>query len=177
MRPRTGQTKLTRRGLLMAQNIVGTVLPRSTPPARPAPSDTTTARNLATIQAGFDAWRAGTGTPLDLLADDAIWQVLGNSVAAGTYYGKQDLVDRLLQPFNARLSERLIPTVREIHADGNTVIAFFDGEGTALDGLRYRNTYGWLMHLREDQIINMQVLFDSIPLDDLWQRVKPGPSA
>ncbi|HUE32118.1 MAG TPA: nuclear transport factor 2 family protein, partial [Mycobacterium sp.] len=63
------------------------------------------------------------------------------------------------------------------HADGNTVIAFFDGEGTALDGLRYRNTYGWLMHLREDQIINMQVLFDSIPLNDLWQRVKPDPSA
>jgi uncharacterized protein len=171
MRLRTGQTKLTRRGLLMAQNIVGAVLPQSAPPA---PSDATTARNLATIRAGFDTWRAGTGTPLDLLADDVIWQVLGNSVAAGTYSGKPDLVDRLLGPFNARLSERLIPTVREIHADGNTVIAFFDGEGTALDGLLYRNTYGWLMHLREDQITNIQVLFDGIPLNDLWQRVKPG---
>ena len=174
MKLRTGHTKLTRRGLLMAQSIVGKILPRSTPPDR---SNTTTARNLTTIQAGFDAWLAGTGTPLDLLADDVTWEIMGNSVVAGTYLGKQDLVDRLLQPFNARLSDRLIPTVREIHADGDTVIAFFDAEGTALDGLPYRNTYGWLMHLREDQIINVQILFDSIALDALWQRVKPGPSA
>lgn len=174
MKSRTGHTKLTRRGLLMAQSIVGTILPRSTPPDR---SNTTTARNLTTIQAGFDAWLAGTGTPLDLLADDVTWEIMGNSVVAGTYCGKQDLVDRLLQPFNARLSDRLIPTVREIHADGDTVIAFFDAEGTALDGLLYRNTYGWLMHLREDQIISVQILFDSIALNDLWQRVKPGPSA
>jgi hypothetical protein len=31
------------------------------------------ARNVATVEAGFDAWKKGTGSPYDLLADDAAW--------------------------------------------------------------------------------------------------------
>jgi hypothetical protein len=32
----------------------------------------TTARNRETVQASFGAWRAGTGSPFDLLVDNAI---------------------------------------------------------------------------------------------------------
>jgi hypothetical protein len=34
-------------------------------------------KNLALVQAGFDAWRAGSGSPFDLLADDASWTIVG----------------------------------------------------------------------------------------------------
>ena len=36
-------------------------------------------RNKAVVQAGFDAWSAGTGSPYDLLADDASWTIVGHS--------------------------------------------------------------------------------------------------
>ena len=42
-------------------------------------------RNKALVQAGFDAWNAGTGNPFELLADDASWTIVGNSDASKTY--------------------------------------------------------------------------------------------
>jgi hypothetical protein len=37
-------------------------------------------RNKAIVQASFDAWKAGTGSPFDLLADSGT--IVGNSVAS-----------------------------------------------------------------------------------------------
>ena len=36
-------------------------------------------RNKAAVQAGFDAWAAGSGSPYQLLAEDAIWTILGTA--------------------------------------------------------------------------------------------------
>jgi len=34
------------------------------------------------FEAGFNAWKAGTGSPYDLLADDATWTIVGRSLAS-----------------------------------------------------------------------------------------------
>ena len=39
--------------------------------------------NKAIVQRAFDAWAAGTGSPYDLLADNAVWTIAGNSLVAG----------------------------------------------------------------------------------------------
>ena len=81
----------------------------------------------------------------------------------------------MIDPFNARLSSRLIPTVRGIYADGDMVIALFDGEGTALDGKPYRNTYSWYMRMRKDgRIYEVVGFFDTIAYTDFWTRVSPA---
>ena len=85
-------------------------------------------RNKQTVQAGFDAWRNGTGSPYDLLAADAKWTIVGNAPVSRTYNSKQEFMDVVIKPFNARMSRRLIPTVRRIYGDGDTVIALFDAE-------------------------------------------------
>lgn len=133
-------------------------------------------RNLATVQAGFDAWHAGSGSPYDALAPDAVWEITGNSLAARTYHGKDDFMRNVIVPFNARMSARLIPAIRDIYADGDTVIVFFDAEGTARDGIPYRNTYAWFLHLRDDRIVSASAFFDSLAFDDLWRRVTPAPN-
>jgi ketosteroid isomerase-like protein len=133
-------------------------------------------RNLATVQHGLDAWRDGTGSPYDALADDATWEITGNSLAARTYTSKEDFLSNVIRPFNARMSTRLIPTVRSLYADGDTVVAFFDAEGTARDGIPYRNTYAWILHLRDDKIVKASAFFDSLAFNDLWQRVVPAPT-
>ena len=90
----------------------------------------TEAKNKAAVQAAFDAWRAGTGGPFGLLTPDATWTITGNSVAAKTYNSRDEFLDTVIKPFNARLTKPLIPTIRSLHSDGDTVIALFDGEAT-----------------------------------------------
>src|SRR5690606_23810023 len=90
-----------------------------------ATSDVETAeRNKAVIKIAFDSWKAGTGGPFALLSPDATWIITGNSVVAKTYASRDEFIDAVIKPFNARLRKPLVPTVRSLHADGDTVIAF-----------------------------------------------------
>jgi hypothetical protein len=131
-------------------------------------------RNRVLIQRAFDAWRDGTGGPYDLLADDASWTITGNSAAAKTYPSREAFMSEVIRPFNARMRTRLIPTVRRLYAEGDTIIAFFDAEGTARDGQPYRNTYAWFLEMRGGRIVRANAFFDSIAFDTFWQRVKPA---
>jgi uncharacterized protein len=98
-------------------------------------------RNKAIVKASFEAWASGAGSPYDLLADDASWSVVGHSAASKTYPSKEAFLHEVIRPFNARMSGGLKPTVRNIYAEGDTVIVFFDASGTARDGKPYANIY------------------------------------
>ncbi|GAA1695242.1 ketosteroid isomerase [Mycolicibacterium murale] len=149
-----------------------TLLAFSSPAAAAAqPHEDTESRNLGIVRAGFDAWAAGTGSPYDALAADATWEITGNSVAARVYHGKEDFLANVIRPFNARMSQRLIPSIRNIYADGDTVIVFFDAEGVAVDGIPYRNTYAWFLTMRDGLVVEAHAFFDSIAFDELWRRV------
>lgn len=130
-------------------------------------------RNKEAIELGFHAWREGTGSVFDLLTPGAKWTIVGNSPVARTYASRQEFMDAVIQPFNARLSRRLIPSVRGLYADGDMVIALFDAEATARDGKPYRNTYTWYMRMRDGKIDEVTAFFDSIEFADFWRRVKP----
>jgi len=130
-------------------------------------------KNRRTVQTAFDNWRRRAGTVFDLLASDAKWTIVGLSAASGTYHSRRDFMDQVIVPFNARLSTPLVPTVRAIYADGDTVIVLWDGAAIARDGKSYENTYSWYLKMREGKIISAIALYDSIAFDDLWKRVRP----
>lgn len=130
-------------------------------------------RNKALVQAGFDAWKSGTSSPFDLLADDASWTIVGNSDAAKTYPSKEAFLREVIRPFNARMKEGIKPTIRSLHADGEAVIIFFDAAGMARDGKPYTNTYAWFFDMRDGKVTRAHAFFDSLPFNDLWRRVKP----
>jgi uncharacterized protein len=129
--------------------------------------------NKKAIQAGFDAWRSGTGGVFDLLASDAKWTIVGNSPVSRTFTSRQEFLDVVITPFNARLSSRLVPTVRGVYADGDMVIVLWDGEGTARDGKPYKNTYTWYMRMRDGKIVDATAFFDTVEFNDFWTRIKP----
>jgi uncharacterized protein len=131
------------------------------------------ATNKDAIQKGFHAWRNGTGSVFDLLATDAKWTIVGNAPVSRTYTSRQEFLDVVIDPFNARLSRRLVPTVRGLYADGDMVIALFDAEAIARDGKPYRNTYTWYMRLRDKKIVEVTAFFDTIEFTDFWTRIKP----
>jgi len=130
--------------------------------------------NRATIARAMDAWAAGTGGPYDLLADDAVWTISGNSLASKTYPSKEAFMSEVIRPFNARMSERLIPSVHALYAEGETVVAHFDAQGTARDGKPYNNSYAWILTLRDGRIVRAFAFFDAHAFDDFWTRVSPA---
>lgn len=132
-------------------------------------------QNKAVIQASFDAWRAGTGGPFALLAPDATWTIPGNSHIAKRYGTRDEFLDSVIKPFNARMTKPLSPTIRRLYSEGDTVIAVFDAEATTRDGKTYRNTYAWFMEMRDGKIVNVTAFFDAIALNQLWDRVSAQP--
>jgi len=106
-----------------------------------------------------------------LLTDDANWTIVRNSVVAKEYKGRKAFIDEVIVPFNARMAKPLVPTVRGIYADGDTVVVLFDAEGTAKDGKIYANTYSWFLRFQDGSIDNSVAFFDSIHFNDLWSRV------
>lgn len=130
-------------------------------------------RNRALVTRGMQAWADGTGSPYDLLADDVRWTITGNSLAARTYPSKEAFLSEVIRPFNARMRDRLIPTVHRTYAEDDTVIVHFDAQGTARDGVEYTNSYAWILRMRNDQIVEAYAFFDSIAFDEFWTRVVP----
>lgn len=143
--------------------------------ATPASAQRTTEeeRNQALVRRGFDAWRDGTGSPYDILADDANWTIMGNSLAAKSYPSRETFLAEVIRPFNARMRDRLIPNVHRLYTDGDTVIALFDAKGTARDGKPYANSYAWFLQMKDGRIVRAQAFFDSIVFDDFWRRITP----
>lgn len=129
-------------------------------------------RNKEIVRQSFDAWRNGTGNFFDLLAPEATWTIMGTGTTAGTYR-KQALLDQVVNPTSARLSTPIVPTVRGIWADGNMVIALWNGEATAGDGRPYRNTYTWYFRMQDGKAIEAIAFLDMQEFNDLWTRVSP----
>jgi uncharacterized protein len=132
------------------------------------------AENKQVIQRAFDAWAAGQGGVFDLLAPDAQWTIVGNSVAAGTYHSREEFLSKVIRPFNARMATPLVPKVHALYADGDTVIAYFDASARVRDGSPYDNTYTWYLRMQQGAIVEAVAFFDSIEFNDFWARVEPA---
>jgi ketosteroid isomerase-like protein len=132
-------------------------------------------RNRAVIAAAFERWRTGTGTVFELLAPDARWEIVGHSTVSGVYEGKDAFMTQVIEPFGARVSRALIPSVRRIYADGDSVVVLFDGESIATDGVPYRNTYAWFLRMLDEKIVDAVAFYDSVGFNEFWSRVAPKP--
>jgi ketosteroid isomerase-like protein len=134
--------------------------------------------NKKKVAAMLAAWRAGTGGLLDLLAADSRWTIVGTSVVAGTYTGKQHIVDDVLGPFGARFAksaDRFKPVeVKGIYGDGDMVVVWWDGAGTTNDGKPYSNSYAWFLTMRDGMIADATAFFDGAAFNEMWARVPAG---
>jgi uncharacterized protein len=132
-------------------------------------------RNKALVRDRFAAWADGTGSPFELLAEDATWTITGRSAASKTYPGREAFLREVIRPFNARMRAPLVPQVHGIYADGDTVVIFFDAGTVARDGKPYANTYTWYFEMRDGKVVRATAMFDSVEFNDLWSRVSPDP--
>ncbi|HVI64487.1 MAG TPA: nuclear transport factor 2 family protein [Bradyrhizobium sp.] len=127
--------------------------------------------NVSAIRKSFEAWGNGTGSPYDLLADNAEWTIVGHSAASRTYTSREDFLNNVIRPFGARMATPLVPTIKNIYTDGDTVVIHFDAAGTAKDGKPYANTYAWFLKFQDGKIVKATAFFDSIAFNEFWARV------
>ncbi|WP_395503507.1 nuclear transport factor 2 family protein [Ectopseudomonas mendocina] len=132
-----------------------------------AVADDATQENVALIQKAFDDWRAGQGGIFNLLAEDAIWVVAGNSPVSGTYRTRKAFMKDAVKPITDKLAPPIVPTVRQIVAQGSHVVAHWDGEATAKDGSRYENSYSWHMQVENGRITRVTAFLDTWRLVEL----------
>jgi ketosteroid isomerase-like protein len=146
------------------------------PTGSTAMAQTTTLQdaNKALVRASFERWAQGTGSPFELLLPEVQWTIVGSSPVSKTYRGLQSFLDEVIQPFNARMRTPLVPSVRGIYADGDTVITLFDAAATAADGVPYRNTYTWYFSMHDGKVTTVTAFFDTREFDEFWHRVSPG---
>jgi ketosteroid isomerase-like protein len=72
------------------------------------------------------------------------------------------------------MSVGLKPVIRNIYADGDTVIVLFDASGTARDGETYANSYARFLGLQDGKVVvEAAAFFDSLAFNDFWRRVQP----
>lgn len=133
----------------------------------------TASTNEALVKGAFDRWRAGTGGPFELLADDARWTIVGSSPVSKTYASKEQFMAEVIRPFNARMEQPLKPTIRNLYSDGDVVIVLFDAESLCADGKPYRNTYAWFMEMKDGSAVDVTAFFDTRLFDEMWTRVAP----
>lgn len=128
--------------------------------------------NIKLVTAGFEAWRTGTGSFFDLLDDNMQWEITGSTPYSKIYTSKKQLMDEVLIPLNKKLKEKITPTVRSIYADGDMVIALWDGKAIALDDKEYRSSYSWYMQMTKGKIIKVVAFLDGIEFANIMERIK-----
>jgi uncharacterized protein len=128
-------------------------------------------QNKKLIQERFDRWASNEGSFFDLLSDNIEWTITGTCPIYKTYTSRKQFLDEAIVPLSARLSKQIIPKVRALYADGDTVIALWDGTAVAKDGKPYNNTYSWYMTMKNDRIVKAIAFFDTLELADIWQRI------
>ncbi|WP_338760165.1 nuclear transport factor 2 family protein [Massilia sp. METH4] len=134
--------------------------------------------NRRFIDAAFGRWAAGgTGFFNEVLREDAVWTIIGSGPSAGTYHGRQDFIDRAIAPFAARMATPVRPVSRMVWADGEHVIARWDGEGVAGDGRPYRNSYVWIFRMRDGRAAEVTAFLDLALYDEVLRRVPARPAS
>ncbi|RBQ18995.1 hypothetical protein DP939_17585 [Spongiactinospora rosea] len=130
------------------------------------------------IRSGFEAWSDGTGSITDVFHPAIVWRIEGRTVVSKTYHGKKSLLDEVMLPFGARFNlsrEPFRPTnVEAIYCEGDTTAVHWHGTGVANNGMRYTNSYVWIMTLRRGKVVSGIAFLDSISFNELWRNVPPS---
>ena len=98
--------------------------------------------NKEFIRGMFAELSKGNGEAfLDAMADDVRYTIIGTSKYSGTFTGKRELIERLLEPLAAQLTGGISVTPDNLIGDGEYVAMQAHGQAQSKNGVAYNNTY------------------------------------
>ena len=129
-----------------------------------------TAENKRLIQDAFAGWARGdTNAFFNLLAEDVRWTVIGNTPVSRTYTSRAEFVDGAAKPLTAKLAGPIVPTVRDVIAEGDKVVLQWEGRSSGKNGTIYHQTYCWVMRLADGKVREGTAYLDTELISQLWK--------
>ncbi|WP_307789550.1 nuclear transport factor 2 family protein [Mycolicibacterium baixiangningiae] len=131
-------------------------------------------RNAEVIRNAFALGVGGDEhTFYSVLAEDVQWTV-ARAVEPRTYTSRAQFLREGAGPIQSRLTGPIQANVRQLIAEGDVVVAIWDGTATARDGRPYVNSYAWVMTLRDERVVRATAFLDMVVLNELLERVEPA---
>jgi uncharacterized protein (TIGR02246 family) len=129
-----------------------------------------TAENKKLIQDAFTAWARGDGNAFfNLLAEDVRWTVIGSTPVSRTYPSRDAFVEGAVKPLTAKLAGPIVPTVRDIIAEGDKVVLQWEGRSSGKNGTIYHQTYCWVMRMADGKVAEGTAYLDTELITQIWQ--------
>jgi uncharacterized protein len=129
-----------------------------------------TAENKKLIQDAFAGWARGDSNAFfNLLAEDVHWTVIGNTPVSRTYTSRAEFVDGAAKPLTAKLAGPIVPTVRDVIAEGDKVVLQWEGRSSAKNGTIYHQTYCWVMRLADGKVREGTAYLDTELISQIWK--------
>ena len=138
----------------------------------PAAETFATHKNRNAVEKAFADWAAEKGSFYDLLTDDAVVRIEGQSPNSGTFSKAAFFRDRA-KPFQARFSTSILPTKWTIWAVDDEVIVRWGSKAADCDGKAYANSYAYFMTMRRGRATALTMFLDMGAYDDVWKRCQP----
>ena len=113
----------------------------------------TALENKQIVQAIFTELGQGNSRPLvEAMAEDFCWTVSGSNQWAGTYKGKQAVLNDLLGQLRSRIEGRIKTIAHRFIAEGDFVVVEAHGSNTTKDGRPYNNAYCFVIELSNGKL-------------------------
>lgn len=134
----------------------------------------TALENKQIVQAIFAELAQGNSRPLvEAMAEDFSWTVSGSNRWAGTYKGKEAVLNDLLGQLRARIEGRIKTIAHRFIAEGDFVVVEARGNNTTKDGRPYNNSYCFVIRLSDGKLREITEYMDT----ELVTSVLGGPAA
>ncbi|UEM24620.1 nuclear transport factor 2 family protein (plasmid) [Skermanella mucosa] len=132
--------------------------------------------NRRVVMEAFDRWAAG-GTSFfnEIVDENVVWRIAGSGPSAGVFEGRETFLEEAVLPFTTRLSTPVRPTAATVWADGDHVIAHWEGSAVARDGRGYSNRYAWILRMDDGKAVEVTAFLDLAPYDDVLRRIPSPP--
>lgn len=98
---------------------------------------------------------------LNAMADDVRFTIMGTTKYSGTFNGKQELINKVLQPLTSQLEGGLTITPENFIADGDFVAMQARGKSTTKSGKPYNNTYCQVFRLANGKVQELTEYLDT----------------
>ena len=120
------------------------------------------AENKKLIQDMFAELSKGNAPAfLNAMADNVRFTIIGTTKYSGTFNGKQELTNKVLQPLTAQLEGGLTITPENFIADGDFVAMQARGKSTTKSGKSYNNTYCQVFHIAGGKVQEVTEYLDT----------------
>ena len=121
-----------------------------------------TEETRAQIADVFAAWAQGDTKPFFALVDDDVtWTVIGTTPISGRYESKREFLQGAFGRLGPRLEGVPRAEIVNVLVDGDHVVLQWVGTTSSTTGKPYRQTYCWVMRMRDERIVEVTAYLDT----------------